>query len=198
MVSERWTWGVPLDAVIRWGGGTKNLYGSDEELHLFEPGTLTIPGEVAEEIPDVGVYFLDWSTEHLSPAQAREIESAVNGRRCQNGWFPLESLQSFGHRGSWHGPLTYLARMTEKDPAIVKAWATIDLRGDHKLRIEATANHLLFQQGHAAAATWVKAVRPQATLSLSLLGDSLYRNWQESVRTLRPKDVAKAVRRWNR
>ena len=180
------------------GGRGKVLYGSDEELHLFEPGRLTIPGNVAEEIPDVGVYFLYWATQHLRPDQAREIESAVNGRRSQNGWFPLQSLDSIGSRGSWRGPLTYLARMTERDPAIVKAWATIDLEGEAKDRIEATANHLLFQQGHAAAATWVMAVRPQSSLSLSMLGDALYRNWEESVSSLRPKDVAKAVRRWNR
>ena len=180
------------------GGGTEILYGSDEELHLFEPGNLTIPGNIAEEIPDVGVYFLYWATQHLRRDQAREIESAVNGRRCQNGWFPLESLDSIGSRGFWRGPLTYMVRMTEKDPAILKAWATIDLQGEDKERIEGTANRLLFKQGHAAAATWVMAVRPQAGLSLSMLGDALYRNWEEAVSSLRPKDVAKAVKRWNR
>jgi hypothetical protein len=174
------------------------LFDSDEELHLFEPGTLTIPAEVEEQIPDVGGFFVAWASEGLRPDQAREIESAVNGRRCQNGWFPLESLDNIGSRGIWRGPLTYLARMTVKDPAIVQAWATIDLQSEDKARIEATANHLLFQQGHGAAATWVMAVRPQAVLSLPLLGESLYRNWEDSVKTLRSKDVAKAVRRWNR
>jgi hypothetical protein len=42
------------------------------------------------------------------------------------------------------------------------------------------------------------AVRPQAFLSLTLLGESLYRNWEDVVGTVRPKDIAKAVRRWNR
>jgi hypothetical protein len=177
------------------------LFDSDEELHLFEPGTLAIPAHVEEQIPDVGGFFIEWATQGLRPDQARQIESAVNGRRCQNGWFPLESLDNIGGRGLWRGPLTYLARMTAKDPAIVQAWATIDLQGDKdmdKARIEATANHLLFQQGHAAAATWVMAVRPQAFLSLTLLGESLYRNWEDVAATLRPKDIAKAVRRWNR
>ncbi|MDX6252373.1 MAG: hypothetical protein QOF10_5733 [Kribbellaceae bacterium] len=174
------------------------MFDSDEELHLFEPGTLTIPAHVEEQIPDVGGFFIAWATEALRPDQARELESAVNGRRCQNGWFPLESLDSIGSRGLWRGPLTYLARMTAKDPAIVEAWATIDLYGADKARIGATANHLLFQQGHAAAATWVMAVRPQAFLSLTLLGESLYRNWEDVVGTVRPKDIAKAVRRWNR
>ncbi|WBQ04624.1 hypothetical protein [Kribbella sp. CA-293567] len=175
------------------------LYGPDEELHLFEPGKLSIPDNVAEEIPDVGVYFLYWATQNLRPEQAREIESAVNGRRCQNGWFPLESLANLGRRGAWRGPLTYLAQMTAKDSAIVKAWATINMPPDgHKRRIEDTADRLLHQQGHAAAATWVMAVRPQAFLSLTLLGDSLYNNWESAVASLRPKDVAKSVRRWNR
>ena len=181
------------------GGGTKTLDESDEELHLFEPGKLAIPGNIAEEIPDVGVYFLYWVTQRLRPDQVREIESAVNGRRCQNGWFPLESLDPIGSsRGAWRGPLAYLVRMTEKDPAIVKAWATIGLHGEVKDRIERTANRLLFEQGHAAAATWVMAVRPQSGLSLSMLGDALYRNWEDSVSSLRAKDVAKAVKRWNR
>ncbi len=186
-------------AVIGLGGGMTILYGQDEELHLFEPGRLSIPDNVAEEIPDVGVYFLYWATQNLRPEQAREIESAVNGRRCQNGWFPLDSLDGVGRRGSWRGPLAFLAQMTAKDSAIVKAWATINMAPDgDKARIEATADRLLYQQGHAAAATWVMAVRPQAFLSLTLLGDSLYNNWESSVASLRPKDVARSVRRWNR
>jgi hypothetical protein len=174
------------------------LFYSDEELHLFEPGSLSIPAEVAEEIPDAGVFFLSWASQELRPDQAREIESAVNGRRCQNGWFPLERLDSIGHRGFWRGPLTYLAKMTARDPAILQAWASTGLHGDSRRRIDATANHLLFTQGHAAAATWVIAVRPQAYLSLTELGDDLYNSWNDCVASLRTKDIAKAIRRWNR
>ena len=174
------------------------MFHSDEELHLFEPGTLTIPRDVAEEIPDAGVFFLSWATQSVRPEQVREIESAVNGRRCQNGWFPLESLDNIGHRGHWRGPLTYLAQMTANDPAILSFWASSGLQGEDKRRIDATANHLLFQQGHAAAATWVIAVRPQAYLSLGLLGDQLYQNWEECLSSIRTKDLVKAVRRWNR
>ncbi|WP_433165601.1 hypothetical protein [Kribbella sp. CA-247076] len=169
-----------------------------EELHLFEPGTMTVAPHVAEEIPDVGVYFLDWAVRGLNPGQIREVEAAINGRRCQNGWFPLESLDTIGSRGFWRGPLTYLARMTAEDGAIVQDWASSRLDGEPRRRIEATADHLLFQQGHAAAATWVMAVRPQAYLDLTELGDRLAAAWKRNLGSIRPKDVAKAVRRWNR
>ncbi|MGW1346819.1 hypothetical protein ACWCOV_37600 [Kribbella sp. NPDC002412] len=171
---------------------------SSEELHLFEPGILTVAPHVAEEIPDVGAFFLDWAVRGLTPGQAREVESAVNGRRCQNGWFPLESLDNIGSRGFWRGPLTYLARMTADDGAIVQDWAASGLDGENRSKLEATANHLLFQQGHAAAATWVVAVRPQAYLDLAGLGDRLAATWELNLGAIRPKDVAKAVRRWNR
>ncbi len=101
----------------RYSGGRKVLFDSPEELHLFEPGTLTPAPHVAEHIPDAGTFFVDWATRGLPADRAREIESAVNGRRCQNGWFPLESLDNIGRRGFWRGPLTYLARMTSDDPA---------------------------------------------------------------------------------
>ncbi|WP_237706731.1 hypothetical protein [Kribbella flavida] len=175
-----------------------------EELHLFEPGRLKIPAHVAEEIPDAGVFFLSWATQDLRPEQAREIEAAVNGRRCPNGWFPLESLDSIGRRGGLRkGPLTYLAQMTAEDPEILRRWATRGLpetgpQAEARQQIDATANRLLRTQGHAAAATWVMAVRPRAFLSLGLLGDKLFASWDTCLATLRTKDVAKAVRRWNR
>ncbi|MEV0283299.1 MULTISPECIES: hypothetical protein [unclassified Kribbella] len=171
---------------------------SPEELHLFEPGILTVAPHVAEEIPDVGAFFLDWAVRGLTSGQAREVESAINGRRCQNGWFPLESLDTIGSRGFWRGPLTYLARMTADDGAIVQDWAASGLDGENRSKLEATADHLLFQQGHAAAATWVVAVRPQAYLDLAELGDRLAATWELNLGAIRPKDVAKAVRRWNR
>ncbi|TDD25028.1 hypothetical protein E1218_15560 [Kribbella turkmenica] len=169
-----------------------------EELHLFEPGTLTVAPHVAEEIPDVGAYFLDWAAAGLNPGQTREVEAAINGRRCQNGWFPLDSLDNIGSRGFWRGPLTYLARMTADDASIVQDWASSRLDGEKRRRIEATANHLLFRRGHAAAATWVVAVRPQAYLDLAELGERLAAAWELNLGSIRPKDVAKAVRRWNR
>ncbi|MFI7064909.1 hypothetical protein ACIBL3_28225 [Kribbella sp. NPDC050124] len=171
---------------------------SSEELHLFEPGILTVAPHVAEEIPDVGAFFLDWAIRGLNPGQAREVESAINGRRCQNGWFPLESLDNIGSRGFWRGPLTYLARMTADDGAILQDWSASGLDGENRSKLEATANHLLFQQGHAAAATWVVAVRPQAYLDLTGLGDRLAATWELNLGSIRPKEVAKAVRRWNR
>lgn len=177
------------------------MYQSGEELHLFEPGILKIPAHVAEEIPDAGDFFLSWATHDLRPEQIREVESAVNGRRAQNGWFPLESLDNIGTRGFWRGPLTYLAKMTANDAGVLQAWATQGLEGsnaDSVRRIDATANHLLFTQGHAAAATWVLAVRPQAFLNISQLGDALAGNWETCLSGLRTKDVAKAIRRWNR
>ncbi|TWD81500.1 hypothetical protein FB561_2616 [Kribbella amoyensis] len=179
------------------------MFVSGEELHLFEPGTLRIPPHVAEEIPDAGDVFLTWASQDLRPEQAREIESAVNGRRCQNGWFPLERLDTVGQRGFWRGPLGFLARMTAGDPEVLRGWATRGLAGngaetERIRRVEATANHLLFTQGHAAAATWVMAVRPQAFLDLTALGDDLSGGWETCLATLRTKDVAKAVRRWNR
>jgi hypothetical protein len=174
------------------------LFEFDEELHLFEPGSLTIPQQVEEEIPDVGGFFIAWATQDLRADQARELEAAVNGRRCSNGWFPLDSLDNIGRRGFWRGPLTYLAQITARDPMLLQNWASTGLQGDDKRRIDATANHLLFQQGHAAAATWVMAVRPQALLNPRPLGESLYRSWEECISSLRTKDIAKAVRRWNR
>jgi hypothetical protein len=171
---------------------------SPEELHLFEPGTLAVAPHVAEHIPDAGWYFVDWATRGLSADRAREIESAVNGRRCPNGWFPLESLDGIGSRGYWRGPLTYLARMTSDDDAIVQRWAATGLSGESRSRIEATATHLLYQQGHAAAATWAVAVRPQSYLDSELLGGKLLAAWEYNLGSVRSKDVAKSVRRWNR
>jgi hypothetical protein len=174
-----------------------------EELHLFEPGRLKVAPHIAEEIPDAGVFFLAWATQGLRPDQAREIESAVNGRRCTNGWFPIGSLSGIALRGFRPGPLTYLARMTAEDPEILRRWATRALpdhgrTGEAKRRIDDTSNHLLLTQGHAAAATWVVAVRPQAFLDVGMLGDKLYATWDAYLSSLRPKDMVRAVRRWNR
>jgi len=183
-------------AVLRQAG--KVLFDSPEELHLFEPGTLTPAPHVAEHIPDAGTFFVDWATRNLSTDRAREIESAVNGRRCQDGWFPLESLDSIGSRGFWRGPLTYLARMTSDDAAILQRWSTDGLSAEKSRRIEATVNHLLFQQGHATAATWAVAVRPKTYLDAAVLGDQLVAAWEYNLGSIRAKDVAKSVRRWNR
>jgi hypothetical protein len=153
---------------------------------------------VAEHIPDAGTYFVEWAVRGLSVDRAREIESAVNGRRCQNGWFPLESLDNIGSRGFWRGPLTYLARMTFDDTAILQRWSTDGLGGVNQSRIEATVDHLLHQQGHAAAATWAVAVRPRTYLDPAVLGGKLASAWEYNLGSIRAKDVAKSVRRWNR
>jgi hypothetical protein len=176
----------------------KVLFDSPEELHLFDPGAMTPAPHVAEHIPDAGVFFVDWATRGLNPERAREIESAVNGRRNQNGWFPLETLDSIGSRGFWRGPLTYLARMTADDPRILQEWACDGLRDEQVGRIEATVDHLLYQQGHAAAATWAVAVRPRTYLDAEVLGDRLLAAWEYNLGSIRAKDVAKSVRRWNR
>ena len=174
------------------------MINSSEELHLFEPGTLTVAPHVAEHLPDAGAFFVDWATRGLASERAREIESAVNGRRNQNGWFPLESLDSIGQKGFWRGPLTYLARMTADDAVIVQDWAADGLEGVNQSRIQATVNHLLFQQGHAAAATWAVAVRPKTYLDAEVLGDRLLAAWEYNLGSIRTRDVAKSVRRWNR
>lgn len=174
------------------------MFDAPEELHLFEPGTLAVAPHVGEDIPDAGQYFVEWAARGLSADQARQIESAVNGRRCQNGWFPLESLDNVGRRGFWRGPLTYLAQMTARDTEIMQEWASSGLTGEARNRIEATVDHLLHQQGHAAAATWAVAVRPQTYLDAAALGDRLAAAWEQNLSTVRPRDVAKAVRRWNR
>jgi hypothetical protein len=174
------------------------LFDSPEELRLFDPGAMVPAPHVAEHIPDAGAFFVDWAIRGLSAERAREIESAVNGRRNQNGWFPLESLDTIGRKGFWRGPLTYLARMTADDARIVQEWATDGLGGDQSNRIEATVDHLLHQQGHAAAATWAVAVRPRTYLDAEVLGDRLLSAWEYNLGSIRAKDVAKAVRRWNR
>ena len=180
------------------GGRGKVLFDTPEELHLFDPASLTVAPHVAEHIPDAGAFFVDWATRGLAPDRAREIESAVNGRRNTNGWFPLESLDSIGRKGFWRGPLTYLARMTADDPRILQDWAADGLDGENQRRIQATVNHLLHQQGHAAAATWAVAVRPKTYLDAEVLGDRLLAAWEYNLGSIRSKDVAKAVRRWNR
>jgi len=174
------------------------LFDTPEELHLFDPASLTVAPHVAEHIPDAGAFFVDWATRGLAPDRAREIESAVNGRRNTNGWFPLESLDSIGRKGFWRGPLTYLARMTADDPRILQEWAADGLDGENQRRIQATVDHLLHQQGHAAAATWAVAVRPMTYLDAEVLGDRLLAAWEYNLGSIRSKDVAKAVRRWNR
>lgn len=180
------------------GGRGKVLFDTPEELHLFDPASLTVAPHVAEHIPDAGAFFVDWATRGLAPDRAREIESAVNGRRNTNGWFPLESLDSIGRKGFWRGPLTYLARMTADDPRILQEWAADGLDGENQRRIQATVDHLLHQQGHAAAATWAVAVRPKTYLDAEVLGDRLLAAWEYNLGSIRSKDVAKAVRRWNR
>ncbi len=180
------------------GGRGKVLFDTPEELHLFDPASLTVAPHVAEHIPDAGAFFVDWATRGLAPDRAREIESAVNGRRNTNGWFPLESLDSIGRKGFWRGPLTYLARMTADDPRILQEWAADGLDGENQRRIQATVDHLLHQQGHAAAATWAVAVRPMTYLDAEVLGDRLLAAWEYNLGSIRSKDVAKAVRRWNR
>ena len=174
------------------------MFDSPEELHLFEPGTLSPAPHVAEHIPDAGSYFVEWATKELPTDRAREVESAVNGRRSQNGWFPLQSLDTVGSKGYWRGPLTYLAKMTADDMAILQRWAADGLRGDSRNRIEATVKHLLYQQGHAAAATWAVAVRPKTSLEPAILGGKLLAAWEYNLGSVRAKDVAKSVRRWNR
>jgi hypothetical protein len=174
------------------------LFDTPEELHLFDPGAMTPAPHVAEHIPDAGAFFIDWAIRGLNPDRAREIEAAVNGRRNQNGWFPLETLDSIGRRGFWRGPLTYLARMTADDPRILQEWACDGLRHEQAGRIEATVDHLLHQQGHAAAATWAVAVRPRTYLDAEVLGDRLLAAWEYNLGSIRAKDVAKSVRRWNR
>ena len=174
------------------------MFDSSEELHLFEPGMLVVAPHVAEDIPDAGDYFVDWATRDLPADRAREIESAVNGRRCQNGWFPLESLDNIGSRGHSRGPLTFLARMTGDDATILQEWSAHGLTGDDQRRIGATVHHLLHQQGHAAAATWAVAVRPRTYLDAAVLGERLAAAWEYNLGAVRPKDVAKSVRRWNR
>jgi hypothetical protein len=174
------------------------LFDSPEELRLFEPGTMVVAPQVAAHLPDAGAYFIDWATRDLDADRAREVEAAVNGRRCTNGWFPLESLDSIGHRGFWRGPLTYLAQMTAEDAGILQDWASSGVKGQDHQRMEAIVNHLLHQQGHAAAASWAVAVRPQAGLDVAALGDLLVTAWEQNLDAVRPKDVAKAVRRWNR
>jgi hypothetical protein len=174
------------------------LFKSDEGLHLFEPGLMTIPADIAEEVPDAGAYFLSWATSSLPADQARELEAAVNGRRCLNGWFPLESLDNIGLMDFRAGPLTFLAAMTARDSVIMQVWASLGLEGDGKRQVEGTTTHLLFQQGHAAAATWAKAVRPHANLSVDFLSEYLSRNWEEEVGSILAKDFIKAVRMWNR
>ncbi|MFF0338228.1 hypothetical protein [Kribbella sp. NPDC004875] len=159
---------------------------------------MTPAPHVAEHIPDAGAFFVEWAVQGLTTERAREIESAVNGRRNQNGWFPLETLDSIGSKGFWRGPLTYLARMTADDPQILQEWATDGLRGEQIARIQATVDHLLHQQGHAAAATWAVAVRPRMYLDAEVLGDRLLAAWEYNLGSIRAKDVAKAVRRWNR
>ncbi|MFK4084256.1 hypothetical protein ACI2LF_09130 [Kribbella sp. NPDC020789] len=174
------------------------MFDSPEELRLFDPGSMVVAPHVAEHLPDAGAYFINWSTRDLDAERAREVDAAVNGRRCANGWFPLESLDSIGHRGFWRGPLTYLAQMTRDDAAILQDWAASGLTGADRQHIEATVNHLLHQQGHAAAASWAVAVRPQAGLDVAALGDRLLTAWEQNLDAVRSKDVAKAVRRWNR
>lgn len=174
------------------------MFDSPEELHLFDPGALTPAPHVAEHIPDAGAYFIDWATRGLPADRAREVESAVNGRRNQNNWFPLESLNNIGRKNFWHGPLTYLARMTADDPRIVQEWATDGLDGEQATGVEATVDHLLYQQGHAVAATWAVAVRPRTFLDAEVLGDRLLAAWEYNLGSIRIKDVAKSVRRWNR
>jgi hypothetical protein len=88
--------------------------------------------------------------------------------------------------------------MTADDRQIVEEWATDGLRGEQVGRIQATVDHLLHQQGHAAAATWAVAVRPRMYLDAEVLGDRLLAAWEYNLGSIRAKDVAKSVRRWNR
>ncbi len=68
-----------------------------------------------------------------------------------------------------------------------------------KARIEATVDRLLLPAGPCGRSDLGDGRPPAGVPGRTLLGDSLYADWESAnLRRLRPKDVAKSVRRWNR
>jgi hypothetical protein len=174
------------------------LFGSREELSVSEPGVVEIPAYVAEQVTDVGTYFIGWATAGIHEEQAQWVVAAVEAKRGQNGWIPINSLSEIGIMDFRSGPLTFLAGMTAADRILMEVWASFGLGGKDKRYVSGQVSALVYEQGHAAAATWALASRPNARLDLGLLNDQLVASWQKGSGYVRNKDFIKAFRKWER
>lgn len=174
------------------------IFGSNEQIAEVsgEP-----PGSVSEHVsgalPDIGDYFLEWCG--LPQSLTDELEEKLNSLRTEAGPIPLNRAVAFGI-GKWeNGPLTFLTKMTVFDRACLEVWATYGLSGSAKRNVKEGVVTVLGHSGHAAAATWAFATRPNSKqLYLDLLSDSLVTGWQRQVSDVTQGDMIKACKRWRR
>lgn len=178
------------------------LFGSREEIREVPTEDVIIPEYVASVIPDVGEYFLSWLGEAgVDGPTLAEVAAHVNALRGENEWISLNEAGRFGINKWENGPLTFLTHMTAFDiGAVVPGWASDGLRGADKRAVKANVERVLRTQGHAAAAAWALAARPDARLRLDIefLAGYLPKQWGESVQYVRNKDVTKAFKKWRR
>jgi hypothetical protein len=178
--------------VSRGRGSIVGIFGPSEKINITEPGVIDIPESVAQHIPDVGEYFLDWVGH---PGRDRLV-SVVNALRGSNGWIATQQLHKYGSGKHALGPLTFLQSMIVRGNIAMSVWASYPLRGADKRAIENTVTRLVDQQGHAAAAMWAIATRPAGRLDLDDLAGSLTSAWDEGVSWVRHIDLIRAFKKW--
>ena len=101
----------------------------------------------------------------------------MNALRCSNGWLPLEALDGFGVYAPRNGPLTYLMTMAAGDSHMLRAHATMSLARKYRKYVGDGATTVLNTQGHAVAAAWVMATRPEREFYFDRIFHSLPEEW---------------------
>ncbi len=150
-------------------------------------------------LPDLGDHFLRWAA--TSQAEHDLMRAHIDALRGPDGFLPLDKVKPLFKRGRryTHGPLSFLALMQVGDFILVEVWATYGLRASRsdKEFLKAGVRSVLDSSGHAAAATWVLASRPDADLmDVGFLGSQLLSGWQERVSHVTRRDYVKAWKQW--
>lgn len=180
------------------------LFGSREEIQEVPTGAVVIHENIASVIPDIGGYFLSWlEGPGAEGPLLDEVAAYVNALRDENGWISLDRAgQYIGNSYRGNGPLTFLTRMVMYDSYVTgELWASTGLRGASKRAFKENIERVLREQGHAAAATWAIAARPEAgslDLDPEFLANQLLSSWGQSVEHVRNIDVIRAFKKWRR
>jgi len=172
------------------------LFGSRETIDLTDPGTVPVPQFVAERIPDAGAHFLNW----LGCPGAEQASPYVDRLRGADGWIPLETLRPYGLRQYDKGPLTIMNWMLAYDRVLLEVFASGGrrLHGADKRAARDVTRRLVGEQGHASAAAWACAARPQAGLDVDWLASTLVSGWDEQLGKMQNRWVIKAFQKWQR
>lgn len=164
---------------------------------------IAIPENVACAVPDVGEYLLSWLG--VDGPLLDEVAAEVNALRSENGWISLKEARRFPIVWkfvlsiTWeNGPLTFLYVMTRGDDIQMPVWAGYGLNGEDRHTVEKNVTKVLNTQGHAAAAAWALAARPEARLDLEFLANRLENGWYEGLNDYNDRDIRKSFKKWRR